>query len=678
MARTRRALMTLVLLVGLLAGCTKAVNKPALNLPVADDTLAAVATALSALDVSDAPLSSSPTAAQTELALIVAGMDGIKPAVTTGPITYDPTNPNASAVLHYSWPMPSAPWTYDVTVPLVHNGQGWKLEWSPAVVFSQLNVTNRLVHTHTTAQRGAMIGANNQALVEQFTVVRVGIDKTRVSGDAAIASATALATVVGIDPAKYAAQVAGSSDKAFVVAITLRQGSVPAQVATIPGAVGVEGTSVLPVSDGLAPEIIGVIGDATTEIITASKGAVLSGDQVGLSGLQKRYDAQLRGTPGDKVTIVARRTSTVSASPSRSTSASALKTSASGSASPASAGASGSASAASPRASGSANSASATAAASVAPVVVYSTSPVKGKDLTLSLDLDWQQKAEGVMQQFTGPSAVAVIRPSTGAILAVANSPGSAGQPDATFGQYAPGSTFKIATSLALIRKGFTADTIMNCTPTATVEGQKFKNFGGYPSSKLGRIPLKDAVAQSCNTAFINQFETISGPELQAAAASLGVGTDYDAGFPVNYGIVPKAASSAQKAQEFIGQGGVLVSPVTMAGLSASVGAGHTVIPYLVEETKPVSTAAELTPAEAATLQQLMAYTVQTGSGRGLEGLALGAKTGTAEYGTGTPLPTYAWMMCYTANDIAIAVWFKDGVSGSFSAGPIIKALLTS
>jgi len=657
----------------LLAGCTKAASKPALNLPVADDTVAAIVTALSALDVSTAPLASSPTAAQAELTQIVAGMDGITPTVTSGAITYDKANPTATVVLHYSWPMPSTPWTYDVTAPLVNNGQGWKLEWSPAVLLAQLNNTNRLVHTHTTAQRGAIIGANNQALVEQFTVVKVGIDKTRVSGDAAVAAAKALAAVVGVDPDKYATQVANSSDKAFVVAITLRQGNVPAQVASITGAIGVAGTAILPVTDGLAPEIIGVIGDATPEIISASKGAVLAGDQVGLTGLQRRYDAQLRGTPGDKVTIVGRRTASASGSASPS------QTSATTSAAPSTA-TSPKASASTSAASGpspSGASTSPTAAASVTPVVVFSTTPVQGKDLKLSLDLDLQQKAEAVMEPITGPAAVAIIRPSTGGILAVANSPGSAGQPDASFGQYAPGSTFKIATSLALIRKGYTADTILNCTATANVEGQRFHNYADFPSSKVGRIPLKDAVAQSCNTAFINEYQTISGPDLQAAAASLGVGVDYDAGFPVNYGIVPKPSSSAQKAQEFIGQGGVLASPVTMAGLASSVAAGHTVIPYLVEETKPTPTATPLTPAEAATLQQVMEYTVQTGSGRGLKGLALGAKTGTAEYGTGPSLPTHAWMICFTANDLAIAVWVKDGSSGSGVAGPIIKQLLS-
>ncbi|MHB1007941.1 MAG: penicillin-binding transpeptidase domain-containing protein [Propionibacteriaceae bacterium] len=662
MGGPRRVLLALVLLVAVLAGCSKGPSKPALNLPVADDTVAALTAALSALDLSSAPLASSPTAAQTELMTIVAGMDGIKPVVTSGAVTYDPANPAATVVLHYAWPMPSGPWTYDVTAPLVHNGQGWKLTWSPAVLMPQLNVTNRLVHTHTAAQRGAIVGANNQALVEQFKVVKVGIDKTRVAGDAAVAAARALATVVGIDPDKYAAQVTSASDKAFVVAITLRQGSVPAAVATIAGALGVEGTAMLPVTDGLAPEVLGVIGEATPDIISASKGAVLAGDQVGLTGLQRRYDAQLRGTPGDKVTIVGRRVADTSPSGSvtGSTSASTAST---------------------PRASASGSSsataASATAAASVTPVVVYSTSPVRGKDLVLSLDIDWQQKAEAVMQGVGGAAAVAVIRPSTGGILAVANSPGNAGQPDATYGRYAPGSTFKIATSLALIRKGYTADTILNCTSSANVEGQRFKNYSDFPSSKVGRIPLKDAVAQSCNTAFINEYRTIAGPDLQAAAASLGVGIDYDAGFPVNYGIVPKPASSAQKAQEFIGQGGVLASPVTMAGLASSVAAGRTVVPYLVEETKPTSTAAPLTQGEAEILRQLMTYTVRTGSGRGLAGVAVGAKTGTAEYGTGPNLPTHAWMICFTANDLAVAVWLHDGSSGSGTAGPLIKQLLS-
>ena len=129
-------------------------------------------------------------------------------------------------------------------------------------------------------------------------------------------------------------------------------------------------------------------------------------------------------------------------------------------------------------------------------MVVYTTNPVQGKDLVVALDLDLKQKAEAVMGSIAGPAAVAIIQPSTGGILAVANSPGSQGQPDATYGQYAPGSTFKIVTSLALIRKGFTPDTIMTCSSTANVEGQKFKNYADFPSSKIDSIPLRNSVRQ--------------------------------------------------------------------------------------------------------------------------------------------------------------------------------------
>ena len=64
-----------------------------------------------------------------------------------------------------------------------------------------------------------------------------------------------------------------------------------------------------------ARPVIGVVGDATEEIVDASGGTVVGGDQVGLSGLQKRYDAQLRGTPGVRVQLVATKNSGGSASP---------------------------------------------------------------------------------------------------------------------------------------------------------------------------------------------------------------------------------------------------------------------------------------------------------------------------------------------------------------------------
>lgn len=647
-------LVVMGMMLGLLTSCGKGpapAPTPPLNLPVADDTVAALASALGALDVRQAPLASSPTTAQTEIDTIVSGMDGLKPKVTPAGIAYAKDEPRATATLHYEWAMPSGTWAYDVTGPLEHNGQGWKAVWSPALLNPRLDATNRLVHTRTPAKRAPITGNNGVALVEEHEVVKVGIDKTRVTPEQAAASARALAGVVGINPDTYAASVTAGGAKAFVVAVTLRKEDVPPQVASIPGALGVAGTAMLTATPGFADELLGSIGEATPEVAAASKGAVAAGDMVGLTGLQKRYDEQLRGTPGDKITLVGRRPASPSPSPSGSSSPPATPP---GSAPP-----------------------SPTTQPSVVPQVLHEGAPVAGQPLAISLDLELQQKAERVMQTVPGAAAAAIVRPSSGAILAVANSPGSNGQPDASFGQYAPGSTFKVATALALLRKGYTPDTMVSCTATTTVEGWPFKNYADFPSSRVGTIPLKDAIASSCNTALINEYAKVSGDDLRNAAASLGVGVDYDAGFPVFYGTVPAPDSGPKKAQEMIGQGGVLASPVSMAGLASSVAADKTVVPWLVDTKRPQPSGPPLTPVEGAALRTMLGYTVEAGSGQVLKNVALGAKTGTAEYGLTPPLPTHAWMICYTAGDYAVAVWVKDGESGSRTAAPVILALMS-
>ena len=47
------------------------------------------------------------------------------------------------------------------------------------------------------------------------------------------------------------------------------------------------------------------------------------------------------------------------------------------------------------------------------------------------------------------------------------------------------------------------------------------------------------------------------------------------------------------------------------------------------------------------------------------------AKTGTAEYGSGTPLPTHTWMVA-ARGDLAVAVFVETGQSGSQTSGPIL------
>ena len=50
---------------------------------------------------------------------------------------------------------------------------------------------------------------------------------------------------------------------------------------------------------------------------------------------------------------------------------------------------------------------------------------------------------------------------------------------------------------------------------------------------------------------------------------------------------MPPPAGETEAAADLIGQGKVLASPMTMATVAASVAAGRTVVPYLLDETRP-------------------------------------------------------------------------------------------
>ncbi|MGH3359158.1 MAG: penicillin-binding transpeptidase domain-containing protein, partial [Nocardioidaceae bacterium] len=300
--------------------------------------------------------------------------------------------------------------------------------------------------------------------------------------------------------------------------------------------------------------------------------------------------------------------------------------------------------------------------------------------LRTTLDIEAQTIAEDALSSVDSPSGLVAIQPSTGNIVAAASGPGSAGYSTATVGQYAPGSTFKVVTSLAMLRNDYSPDDALNCAPTVTVNGKEFKNYDDYPSAALGSIPMREAIAQSCNTALIGEQADVPQQDLSDAAASLGLGEDHNTGFSSYFGDVPDDAPTTEHAASMIGQGKVQASPLTMAVVAASVANGSTVVPSLVEshEAEEPTPSVGLENGEAATLRALMRGVVEDGSGSFLSsvpGPPIGAKTGTAEYGDATH--THAWMIA-TQGDLAVAVFVEDGESGSETAGPILEQFLRS
>ncbi len=622
------------------SGGSKTTTPPA-DLPSADAVARQLAAALTAGDVSKLPTTAPIAEVVADHKVVMVGMDGLRSTVTPGTITYDGKAKTAEVDLANSLPLGAGAWTSATKATLEYVDGAWKVRWAPTIIAPDLTSTTRLRHTRDLPTRSPINAANGQALVQQMPAYKVGVDKANLAPSQYDTTARALAVAVGIDPVAYGKLVTAAGEKAFVPAITLRAGQVPSAASSLPGVLVSEVLLPLGPSQTFASGLLGVSGEATPEIVKASKGDVLPGDVVGLTGLQKRYDTQLRGTVGHTISLVPR--STASATPS-------------------------------PGATPTPATQPSDGASTAATKDLFTEASKPGTPLALSLDQTMQTKAEAVLASQPGIASLVVVKVGTGDILAAANSPASAANPTATFGRLAPGSTFKVVTSLALLRKGLTPTSSVPCTATVNVGGRNFKNYADFPASKVGNITLTDALANSCNTAFISQSSKLGSGDLAAAAASLGMGADHDAGYSSFFGSVPAATDEVTKAADMIGQGTVEASPMAMAGVAASVASGKTVLPWLVASKKPTSTAAPLTAPEATQLQTMMKAVVTDGSGKVLTGLMQGAKTGTAEYGRAVPPRTHAWMISWNQNH-AVAAMVNDGASGSGTAAPLIKAL---
>jgi cell division protein FtsI/penicillin-binding protein 2 len=612
-----------LLVAGLLTGCEAAED---LGGPDPDEAAAALATALGSGDFQAVTFTDATAdEAKRSYSKLTEGMGDIEPTVEVAGV--EDSDERGTVQLAWSWPLSEQRWAYRSEAALQLVDDEWQAVWKPTVVESSLKNGEVLDAGSVDADRGQIFGAGGQPLVRDRPVERFGIDRTQVKAARAGESARQLARLVGVSAAPYAKQVEAAGPEAFVEAIVFRRDDVPAEVdpehlAAIPGAIVVSDTLPLAPTREFAAPVLGTVGEVTAEMIEDNPDKYQIGDEAGLSGLQARYDDQLRGTPGVVVNAV---------DPDGGERE------------------------------------------------LFAEEARPGRPLRLTLDLRLQQAAERLLSGVGPSSALVAIRPSTGDILVAANGPGTDGLNIATFGQFAPGSTFKSVSSLALLREGLSPSTTVPCANRIVVDGKAFENYDDYPSGGLGRIPFRTAVANSCNTAFISQAGKLADDALADAASSLGMGVDHDLGFPAYFGSVEPPASETEAAADMIGQGKILASPMVMATVIASIQSGKTVLPRMVKDVEvEQADVPELTGKEARELRTLLRGVVTSGSGSLLAdvpGPPVIAKTGTAEFERDGRLRTHAWMIG-AQGDLAAAVFVEEGSSGSGTAGPILEAFL--
>lgn len=293
--------------------------------------------------------------------------------------------------------------------------------------------------------------------------------------------------------------------------------------------------------------------------------------------------------------------------------------------------------------------------------------------ITISLDRQVQNAAQNSVNFTDKQAMIVAIKASTGEILAVAQNPAADRDgPLATMGLYPPGSTFKIVTAGAAIERDMaTPNTLLGCPGHMDIGHRTVPNYGGFD---LGTVPMSRAFASSCNTTFAELASRMPPRGLTTAAAQYGIGPDYQVeGIKTVSGSVPPTVNLAERTEDGFGQGKVLVSPFGMALVAATVAAGHTPVPQLIQGRDTVVTGdrTPISPKMVDGLRPMMRLVVTNGTADDLAGAGdVRGKTGEAEFAGGS----HSWFAGYRG-DLAFAALIVGGGSSEYAVR-MLKGML--
>ncbi len=356
------------------------------------------------------------------------------------------------------------------------------------------------------------------------------------------------------------------------------------------------------------------------------------------------------------------------------------------------------------------------------------TTALIGKNLTSSLDADLQEYAELLLKNKRG--SVVAIEPATGEILVLANSP--AYDPNLLVGrergnnysvlstdpvkplynralmaQYPPGSTFKMANALVALQEGA-------ITPTTSyycAHGYHSGNFTIGCHHEMS-FTLEPSIAKSCNTYYVYVFRAIlenkkykdirEGYEAwRRYMLNFGFGRTLNTDLANELkGLVPTSdyyerfvfRGSRWRALPIvslsIGQGELGITPLQLANYTAMIAnRGHYYIPHVVKEVEGQEIDARFRePVDSGIDRQHfdpvvegMAQVMQpggTGAMSMIPGLEVCGKTGTAQNPHGLD---HSVFMAFAPKDrpkIAISVYVENGIWGSTYAAPIASLII--
>lgn len=585
----------------------------------------------------------------------------------------------------------------DISIPLSLANNAWRVDWSPGLIFPQLddpsdpNYAHLVRLTATTAHRGTIYSADGQALAIDETDYVVGVVPAKITDANAVSQA--LIKNLDLTAAEVSGAYQGKDANTFWPVRTIT----PMLYQQVSAALNVPGIQtqqsigrVYPFGTITAP-ITGYVGQVDpTEIAHDTTHYYQSGDIIGRAGVEQWGEQYLRPVKGGELDIRAR------------------------------------------NADGSDGPTLATIAARAAQ---------NGENIYTTIDVATQSAAMGNLSGQSGHSGgAAALDPATGDVLAMASYPtydpndfslgftaneqtrfNAMDSPylnRATMAAVPTGSIFKLVTLSAALEHGIGASQTFTCTGSYQVPGENHLRIDDAPAGH-GTLTAPQAIGPSCDVIFwtvavqLNQQDPNILPTVAkqfgfgAPTATIGLPASED-----NPGIVPDPAwlktnknagwSPSDAANLGIGQGFFEATPMQVASMTATLASGKRMQPLLVTKVvdangqtiqpfAPVQVGvAPLSADNLQVVQVAMLGPIYSPGGTSLGDFAgypvtVAGKTGTAESGQPNP---HAWFVVYAPAQklsgppvtpkIAVATLVEFSGFGDTFAAPVSKAIVSA
>ena len=491
----------------------------------------------------------------------------------------------------------------------------YKIDWTSNLIFLELNTEDKVRVKTIEAKRGSILERNGEYLATNGVASQIGLVPGKMS-DNKEENIEKIAELLNMTSAGINSELSASYVKAdtFVPLKTVGKNEMELKNKLLE----IKGVKIIDTDERIYPQgvstsqLVGYIQPINAEELKEkAKDGYTSSSKIGKYGLERAYESTLRAVNGSEIYIE-------DANGNKKTS-------------------------------------------------IAKQEQKDGQDVKLTIDSKLQQT---VYEQFKDDkSAVVVMNPKTGEVLALASCPSfdsndfSLGMTTADYknltenpdnllynrylATYAPGSSFKpIIGAIGLTTGAFSADDDFGRSGT---KWQNDSSWGDFYITTLstynGPANLKNALIHSDNIYFAKAALKIGGKNLINSLKNIGFGQQIE--FPQtisksSYSNSESFTNETQLANSGYGQGEVLVNPIHMAMMySAFVNEGNMIMPYLEYKENASSQTAKyykenaFSKEAANEVRDGLIQVVENPSGTAhsakIEGKTIAGKTGTAE-----------------------------------------------